>query len=90
MKFEGHELYQINRNWVFDLTEFIGYRTRTNKKNKLVEYTKAFRIKDENRDGKCVCIKYIDSIPVGVLRKSKEVIKAYYMEALICEPANIQ
>ena len=88
MKFDGHEIYRINRNWIFDLTEFTGYRTKTNKKSKLLEYTKAFKIRDNKHNCNFQYTKYIDAIPVGIMRKSEEVIKAYYKEALICEPDN--
>lgn len=84
MKFEGHEIIKINRNWIFDLTEFIGYKVWTHK-DQIVKYKKAFRIRDPKNDGKFDITKYIDTVPLGVIRKSQEVIRNYYREALICE-----
>lgn len=84
MYFEGHEIYKINNNWVFDLTEHVGYKIKINRHGKIKEYSKAFKLVDENKQGlEFKCVKYLDGIPLGIVNKSLEVIKAYYREALI-------
>ena len=84
MNFDGHEIYKINRNWIFDLTTFTGYKVKIHK-DKIVNFDKAFVIKDQNKGETFELIKYRYDIPLGIIRKSKEVIKNYYKEALIYE-----
>jgi hypothetical protein len=76
MSMEGHELVIIEKEWLFDLTEFVGYKIKpaVNDNESLI-YTKAFEIKDgEGFIGRLKVTKFID-IPLKVIRRSKELIK---------------
>mgnify|MGYP000941603742 CR=1 FL=1 len=80
--FEGHQLYKIDDEWVFNLTEFTGYRVNVNKEdNTVISYDKAFRLiktlNDYSYD------KYM-SVPIGVLRKSINIVENYQKEAFLC------
>ena len=40
--FDGHQMYKIGNDWVFNLTEFIGYKVKVDKNNGTVlSYKKA-------------------------------------------------
>jgi hypothetical protein len=82
--FEGHDIYKINRNWIFDLTTFRGYKIRT-KKEKIIECTEAFRLKNIGKPGELEFTRVIESVPLGVLRKSEDIVREYYKEALVNE-----
>lgn len=77
MNLEGHELYVINSHWLFDLTTFTGYRTYKNRNGDLTKIIKAFKVRYKSGDD-CKFSKYIEDIPLGVLKKSKNVIKAHF------------
>lgn len=89
MNFQGHEVYKINRNWIFDLTTYTCYKVKL-KNDTVSNCDKAFRLvvckdKETNKYKKIEYIKYIESIPVRVIRKAKEIVRKYLEEALICE-----
>lgn len=84
MPFEGHEFFKINNNWVFDKTEFIGYKIQVDRKtDTILKYEKAFKVQDKEQTCNFKYTKYINNIPLGILRKSEDIIRAYYKEALI-------
>lgn len=78
--FEGHQLYKIGNGWVFDLTEFIGYKVKLDGMDKVVGYQRAFKI-TKTSDG-YMHNKYI-SVPSGIIRKSLAVVKNYKREAFL-------
>ena len=47
--FDGHRLFKIGNNWVFDLTEFIGYKV-TQEDGVIKTYEKAFTVTKSNSD----------------------------------------
>lgn len=83
MSFEGHQIFKVNKHWIFDLTEFIGYKVHLNKSGEPIKFDKAFRVLDEDKDCNFNYAKYVDKIPVGVLRKTEELIKKYYKETYL-------
>lgn len=83
MSFDGHDLYIINNNWSFDLTTFTGYRTWKNRKGQITAIKEAFKIIDRDRDGKFNYNRLIEPIPMGILRKSEDIINNYYSKALV-------
>ena len=86
MNIKGHELCVINTKWTFDLTDFVGYKTTIDKKTGKTLYTKAFRIRDNNRQCRFKYTRYINEIPIGILNKSEQFITNRYKEALLIEP----
>lgn len=84
MEFSGHDLYKINKNWLFDLTTFVCYKV-WNKGGKIIKAVKCFKVIDKNRDANFEYVKYTDDVPMAIYRKSSIIIKDYYKEALICE-----
>lgn len=86
MEFEGHELYKIDKNWLFDLTTFIGYHVRLDDTGNVTNYSKAF-IASYKDDTKSYSFdKYMD-IPTRIMRKAVNIIQNYRKEALL-ENAN--
>ena len=81
LAFEGHRLYKIGNDWVFDLTEFIGYRI-TSINGEVKSYDTAFRVRLDS-DNMHYSFERYTTIPVGVMRKTKEIIENYMKEAMI-------
>lgn len=79
--FNGHQLYIIGEEWVFDLTEFIGYKVKKNGDN-IESFNKAFSIV-KSPDHSDFHFKREETIPLGVMRKSKNIIENYLKEAMI-------
>lgn len=81
MEFDGHQLHKIEKNWLFDLTTFIGYLVEL-EGDKVVGYKKAFiAIKDSKSDTYSFD-KIIDT-PIRILRKVVNIIQKYRREALL-------
>lgn len=78
--FEGHIMYTVGKDWVFNLTEFNGYRVYKDKEGKVVKYTKAFNIMQVN--GNYDYEKYIN-VPIRVLETCIKIIENYREEAFI-------
>lgn len=73
--FTGHTFTKlINENWVFDFTEYIGYKVELNKQGEVRKYTEAFRAVTE--DNKINFLKSM-SVPVKVLREAQKQIELY-------------
>lgn len=79
--FDGHRLYKIGDEWVFDLTEFIGYKVIQNG-DRVESFERAYTVK-KNKDRKDYEFKKLLTVPVGVMRKTTTIIKDYLSEALI-------
>lgn len=74
--FKGHNFIKIiNGNWVFDMTEFVGYKVDIDNKTKKFNYTKAFTasLTEENN----VEFKKFLGIPIKVLKETNRVINKY-------------
>lgn len=82
--FDGHVMYKICDNWIFNLTEFIGYKIKTKQNGQVESYTKAYKLNKEETNEYYYYDKYI-SVPVGVLRKSMDIVENYNKEALLNE-----
>lgn len=75
MDFTGHKLIIINKSWCFDITEFIGYKTKVSDNN-VTEYTKAFVV--QNNIDNLTFIKEIGIvIPAYILKKVEKIINGY-------------
>lgn len=48
--FTGHQLVLINGGWMFDITEFKGYKVELNSDNQLVRSNLAFIVKEMDND----------------------------------------
>lgn len=83
MGFEGHELYKIEENWVFDLTTFIGYHVEFDTKTDRIKcYTKAF-IATYNNEMQAYGFEKYMAIPTRILRKAVNIIQTYRKQALL-------
>ena len=78
MDFTGHKLVIINRSWVFDMTEFKGYRTKVSK-GVVIDYKMAFSV-TEGSDGKLDFEKFDIQVPTYVLKSVEKIIKNYREE----------
>ena len=84
MNLKGHELYVINSHWLFDLTTYTGYRTSKNRKGELNSIVKAYKVKYNQETKECKFTKFITEIPLGTLRKSRNIIK-HHLESVKME-----
>lgn len=84
MEFEGHDLYKIDSEWVFDLTTFIGYHvTLSSEYPSIVKgYTKAF-ITVFDKDSGSYSFEKLTDIPMRIMRKVVDLIQKYRKEALL-------
>lgn len=74
--FQGHELIRLGTEWVFDLTEFEGYRRvkKGNTENLIKSYS-VIRGKDNE-----IKFEKMTEVPAGILRKTKKVVDNYFKE----------
>ena len=79
--FEGHELYKIEKDWLFDLTTFMGYHVDISENN-VTGYQKAF-IAIRDPDTGTYSFDKKMKVPIKVLRKAVSVIQRYRKEALL-------
>lgn len=74
--FKGHNFVKlICDNWVFDMTEFIGYKVIFDKKGNIQKYTKAFEV-SRNEDNE-IQVKRFENIPVKVIKEVNNLVKGY-------------
>ena len=72
--FKGHKFVKLtSNNWVFDLTEFIGYRVYTTANS--LEYQKAFRANMQSNN--MVRFEKYTGVPIKVLKESDQLINGY-------------
>ena len=81
MRFQGHRFYKIGNNWIFNLTEFVGYKVEV-RDGKVEQFEEAFRV-IKSEDHTDYNFQREMPIPLGVMRKSKSIIEDYLKEALI-------
>lgn len=81
MDFNGHQLFKIDRNWLFDLTTFVGYRVSLNG-NKVTDFSKAFTVGLDDRSNS-FRFNRVASTPVRVMRKVIDLIQRYLKEAYL-------
>lgn len=82
MNFDGHQIYKIGNDWVFDITEYIGYRVLKDDCGQVTSYDKAFYLEKSNNGKKTKFIQCLD-VPVGVMRKAAKIVDIYCREAFI-------
>lgn len=81
--FTGHQLYKIDNDWVFNLTEFKGYKVKIDKSTgKVVGYQLAYIL--EGSTGFYSFHKEIE-VPLSILRKTVEIVDNYTKEALLTD-----
>lgn len=80
--YEGHQFIKVcNDNWVFDITEFIGYKVQLSRDKKTVKgYKKAFTAID--MDKQIIFEKHM-GVPAKVLKETVDVIEKYEKEAFL-------
>ncbi|MBR1455201.1 MAG: hypothetical protein IJ593_11275 [Lachnospiraceae bacterium] len=74
MNFDGHELYKINNNWLFDLTTLTCYRVYF-KNNKIYKAEVIFTVEESDNFINYKINKNVSSIPIGVMRKALNLVK---------------
>lgn len=76
--FKGHQFIKLlNDNWVFDLTEYQGYKVKLDSANEVVSYKKAFDaevIEDE------IIFNKFTRVPMKVLKEASNQIRIYEKE----------
>ena len=77
--FDGHQFVKVCNDWVFDITEFRGYKVVLNG-DKVESHVPAFTVFDV--DGELTFEKYID-IPSRVLNETRVIIEDYEKKALV-------
>ncbi len=60
------ELYRINKRWVFDVENNIGYNVVSIDKKGMAKMKEAFRISSDGNK----TVEYYKNVPIGVVRKS--------------------
>lgn len=80
--YDGHQFLKIDNTWVFDLTEYKGYKVKV-KDNIVSEYTKAFRA-IETEDNNVYFDKFIE-VPLIILKKVIKIIRTNNEDMLVCK-----
>ena len=76
--FKGHQFIQlVNENWVFDLTEFVGYKVKLNNEGEVVSYKEAFQVLTVSDE--IIFDKHI-RVPLKILKEASNQIKLYWEE----------
>ena len=74
--FTGHNFVKVvNNEWVFDITEFVGYKVEFDSSGKVTGYKKAF--KAECKGNSEISIERYEEIPVKVINQVKSLISVY-------------
>lgn len=74
MDFTGHQLYKVGGDYIFDLTDCIGYIALFNEYNEIIDYNRVFRI---IISGDKYSVEYEKDtvIPFGIVRKACNIVK---------------
>ena len=76
--FEGHKFVKlILDSWVFDFTEFIGYKVTTGKDTKVNNYRAEFKASLDADDCRNITFEKSESVPVKVLKEAYNIIQNY-------------
>lgn len=74
--FEEHQFIKlINNNWVFDLTEFIGYKVKLDKDDNVISYKEAFQVLTVGEE--LIFEKFI-RVPLKILKEASNQIKLFW------------
>ena len=80
--YDGHQFVKIDNTWVFDLTEYKGYKVKANN-GKIESYTKAFSA-IEIDNNMYYFEKYIE-VSLSILKKALKIINKNNEDTLICK-----
>lgn len=80
--YDGHHLIKIcGDTWVFDITEFLGYKVKLEKDNKTVKsFELAFSVIE---DGKQLVFEKHLKVPAKILKRTVDIINQYEQEAFL-------
>lgn len=81
MIFDGHKMYKIGNEWVFNITECTGYKVYI-EDGQVQSFMKAFKVNRSKDGGHYTFERYMD-VPAGVLRRATAIIDKYLREALV-------
>lgn len=73
--FQGHQFVKlVNDNWVLDLTEYVGYKVKTNDNREVESYKQAFQA---NVVGEEIIFEKFTRVPLKILREASNFIRDY-------------
>lgn len=76
--FKGHQLIKlINEDWVFDLTEFVGYKVKHNSNGEVESYKEAFQALTIGEE---LVFEKRTRVPLKVLKEAANQIQEYLKE----------
>lgn len=76
--FKGHQFIKLLSNdWVFDLTEYQGYKVKLDDNNKVVSYKEAFSVEVVGDE---IIFSKTTRVPLKVLREASNQIRKYESE----------
>lgn len=79
--FKGHQLVKlVNDHWVFDITDYTGYKVSINKSGEATSYKEAFRA---YRDDDEICIEKTIPVPIKIIKETMIVINSIEEKALV-------
>lgn len=70
--FDGHKFVKIQDNWVFDLTDGIGYSVELDEKGQAIGYSKHWKIFPDTMTAEGT-----SQVPKDILDKSLEIFEKY-------------
>lgn len=73
--FKGHQFVKLlNDTWVFDLTEYVGYKVKVNDNGEVLNYKEAFEAKVVGDE---IILNKFMRVPMKVLKEASNQIKIY-------------
>lgn len=76
--FQGHQFIRIcNDSWVFDLTEYVGYKVKLDSDGNVINYKEAYEVIVINDE---IIFNKIIRTPLKVLKETLNVIEKYAEE----------
>lgn len=79
--FEGHQFIKLcDGEWVFDITEFRGYKVEVSNNGTVEKVTLAFIVRDNGKD---IYFDKLINVPVKILKETKAEILKYKVSAFV-------
>ena len=79
MKFQGHQFVILGEQWVFDMTEFKGYKITYDASGELESFEEAFDVEVRGHDNTLRYHKEID-VPLIIMEKTEKLIRSSVSE----------
>lgn len=75
--FHGHRFIKINDEWVFDITECVGYSVKLNSHGNVEQYYRKYKIQPEQW-----AVEKVSDVPDLVIYKTMVILSKYMQMAL--------